>query len=94
LTGEIIYSAVILFFTGKEITVQNILANSSVVLSKKQKLLLAVENTLSEVEILNTLDPDGDGSVDMEAATLSVHTKVELLVENVVGSDFDYSVTP
>ncbi len=94
LTGEIIYSAVILFFTGKEITVQNILANSSVVLSKKQKLLLAVENTLSEVEILNTLDPDGDGSVDMEAATLSVHTKVELLVENVVGNDFDYSVTP
>jgi hypothetical protein len=94
LTGEIIYSAVILFFTGKEITVQNILTNSLVVFSKKQKLLLAVENTLSEVEILNTLDPDGDGSVDMEAATLSVHTKVELLVENVVGNDFDYSVTP
>jgi hypothetical protein len=30
----------------------------------------------------------------MEASTLSVHTKVELLVENVVGNDFDYSVTP
>jgi len=93
LTGEEIHSDVILFFTGKEITIQNIFINPQVSLLVKQKQLLTVENILSEFEILNTFDPDGEGLVSNEGI-LSVHDKVEVLVNNVIGNEFDYSVTP
>jgi hypothetical protein len=92
-TGEEIHSDVILFFTGKEVTIQSILDNPIAEFIKLQKQELFVDNVLSQTEILNTLEPDGIGDVSNDAV-FSTHTKVEIEAYNIIGSDFDYSVTP
>jgi hypothetical protein len=92
-TGEEIYSDVILFFTGKEVTIQNIFGNIDAQFLIRQKHELFVGNTLGITENLLTLDPDGADGV-INDAQFSTHTKVELEVSNVIGSEFDCSVTP
>ncbi len=93
ITGEEIHSEVLSFFTGKEITIQNIFGDIDAEFSLKQKQELFVENVLSGTERLLTLEPDGIGDVSNDML-FSTHTKVELFANNIIGSDFDYSVTP
>jgi hypothetical protein len=93
LTGKEIRTDPIMFFTGKEITLQSIFDNPIAEFEIKVKNELFIENVLSETEILNTLEPDGIGDVSNDAV-FTTHTKIELEAYNIIGSDFDYSVTP
>lgn len=93
LTGGEIHSDVIQFFTGKEVTIQSIFGDIDAQFLLKQKQELFIESILNETEILTTLEPDGDGDVSTDAQFIT-YTKVEILVENTIGTDYDYSVTP
>ncbi len=93
LTGEEIYSDVIMFFTGKEVTVQSLLTSPEFEYFIKQKRELFVENILGTPESLFTFEHDGLGNIT-DDVQFSTHTKIEMEVTNTMGTDFDYSVTP
>jgi len=93
LTGIEISSDVIQFQTTKEVTIQTLFSGIVFESEAKQKITLQTVNLINDTEFYSTLEPD----VEMEIINdlgFSLHNKIELNVDNIIGTEFTYSVSP
>lgn len=91
ITGETINSDIKSFYTGAELIITNILANPVIDFAHKVKTEMNIANVIRVTENDLTLLPDAEDDLK-SAFNYSIHTKVELNMANIIGSEFDTSI--
>ena len=94
-SGDIVTSNVIYFFTSKEITIQSLISTPLVVLSKKAiDITKSIDVSMDQSDYDLTTTPDKDAEIEVPLINSTIKTIAATQSDiPTIGSNYDYTVT-
>ena len=91
--GDTVTSDVILFFTGKEITIQALISTPTTVLSKQAiDTTKSINVTIDQSDYDSTIVPDEDAGIELSTSTSTKTITITQSDSTTIGTNYDYTV--